>query len=71
MTKKWLGKPPAACDACSTPITAEFYDARVNDGTGRWGNFCGDCFKHYTDGRLGVGLGQHYKNVQGVWEKQA
>ena len=59
--KKWTGAAPSNCDGCNAALTNTFYDARSSDGTGRWGNFCHTCFKLYTPGKLGVGVGQKYE----------
>ena len=59
--KKWTGSILSNCDGCNAAITNLFYDAKSNSPTGRWGNFCPTCFKLYTPGKLGVGVGQKYE----------
>ena len=71
MTKTWSGASPKTCDACSTPLTDVFFDAKAADGTGRWGNFCRSCFNKYTYRKLGTGFGQKYQRNGDRWEKVA
>lgn len=68
MTKHWTGTPPSTCDLCDTPISTEFYDARI-PRYGSWGLICSDCFKD-EDCKGGLGSGQHYRRTSdNRWEK--
>lgn len=46
------------CDFCRTSV-GEYVDGKTIYGP--WANMCLTCYKTKGVGRLGLGLGQHYK----------
>lgn len=61
--KYWFGSVPGFCDTCDTPITNEFFDMKTKHGP--WACMCPTCANLGPGiGRLGQGLGQHYKQDQ-------
>ena len=59
--------PPTKCDFCSRLFVTQTY---MVDGPeipgGPWGNMCQECYLR-TRQPLGVGKGQLYKQMEGVW----
>jgi hypothetical protein len=59
--------PPTKCDFCSRLFATQTY---MVDGPeipgGPWGNMCQECYLR-THQPLGVGKGQLYKQIEGVW----
>lgn len=56
------------CSLCFTPITLEYFDARLMHQN-KWAVMCPDCFDFFGAG-LGDGKGYRITRIHGKWVRQ-
>lgn len=58
--RMYWSSPVSNCDVCDAPVGPDLYDMKTKQGS--WACMCSRCAFHGVGiGRLGLGLGQHYR----------